>query len=175
MKTLVLSAAFEPISFIGFKSVFSLLRRDAVEVMSFWPDEHLVINMPYPAVVRLKSFKIRQKACTRHQAASYSRNVVFVRDGFRCCYCGTELTYKNATIDHVLPKFHGGGTTWENCVTSCQPCNSQKSDLLLAKSGLKLRRIPTAPTSRHFWTARLHSNMPPKNEWHPDWFDYVSS
>lgn len=175
-KTLVLSAAYEPISCIGFKSVFSLLRRDAVEVISEWDKvEPFLPGVAYPAVVRLKGFKIRQKSVTRHQAAAFSRNVLFVRDGFRCGYCGAELHAKELTVDHILPRHHGGKTSWENCTTCCQPCNSLKGNLLLSKSGLKLRRVPNLPTSRHFWTARLHAGLPPKEDWHADWYDYLST
>ena len=36
-----------------------------------------------------------------------SRRSVFARDNFTCQYCG--MTSKELTIDHVVPKRHGGG------------------------------------------------------------------
>lgn len=172
-KTLVLSATFDPISFIGYKNVMSLVRRDVVEILSVWEDEELYKERFLPSVVRLKGFRIRQKTLEKQKVAHFNRSVMFVRDLYRCVYCDARLDYKSATVDHVLPRHHGGVTSWENCVTACFSCNSKKSDSLLAKSGLVLRRKPTIPNSRHFWAAKLHGSMPPPQDWHTDWSFYI--
>lgn len=43
-------------------------------------------------------------------------------------YCGRKFEMKQLNYDHVIPRAHGGCTTWENVVTSCVPCNSVKAD-----------------------------------------------
>lgn len=54
---------------------------------------------------------------------------VFMRDGFRCRYCGVSVD-DGAILhaDHVIPESKGGPTTMENLVTACIDCNLGKSD-----------------------------------------------
>jgi 5-methylcytosine-specific restriction endonuclease McrA len=40
-----------------------------------------------------------------------------------CAYCGR---HPHTTIDHFVPVMWGGGTTKQNCVPACTPCNSAK-------------------------------------------------
>lgn len=49
--------------------------------------------------------------------------MVFVRDGFKCVYCGATSAL---TIDHVVPVSCGGRNDPSNLVTACRPCNSSK-------------------------------------------------
>ena len=45
----------------------------------------------------------------------------------RCAYCGKKESKKRPlTQDHVIPLAKGGGTTRENIVPACGPCNSKK-------------------------------------------------
>ncbi|NJL19215.1 MAG: HNH endonuclease, partial [Bdellovibrionaceae bacterium] len=53
-----------------------------------------------------------------------TRQNVFLRDDFMCQYCGGKFDRKDLNIDHVVPRSHGGKTTWENVVCSCVPCNT---------------------------------------------------
>jgi len=54
---------------------------------------------------------------------------VFMRDGFRCRYCGVSVD-DGAILhaDHVVPESKGGPTTFENLVTACIDCNLGKSN-----------------------------------------------
>lgn len=51
------------------------------------------------------------------------RRAVYLRDGFRCHYCGSD---QRLTLDHKLPVSRGGGHTADNLVTCCKRCNSAK-------------------------------------------------
>ena len=64
---------------------------------------------------------------------------VYERDGYTCVYCRRECVahiaglpgptgdlYPIATIDHIIPKCRGGSNRFENLVTACARCNSQK-------------------------------------------------
>lgn len=43
-----------------------------------------------------------------------------------CSYCGRELTKKEATIDHIWPRYKGGPNTAENFCLACEECNTAK-------------------------------------------------
>lgn len=62
---------------------------------------------------------------------NFSREALYKRDQYTCQYCGEGLFPSECTNDHLVPKSKGGGTAWENCVTSCGKCNSQKGNNLL--------------------------------------------
>lgn len=58
---------------------------------------------------------------------------------YRCAYCGTKLTRKTASADHVIP-LGRGGTNWiDNIVPACLPCN-QRKNFLTAKEYLRRLR-----------------------------------
>lgn len=69
------------------------------------------------------------KLRTRGVVAVGLRFDVFMRDGFRCRYCGVSID-DGAILhaDHVIPQSKGGATTLENLVTACMDCNLGKSD-----------------------------------------------
>ena len=56
----------------------------------------------------------------------FSRLNILIRDNYTCQYCGKKLARSHLNLDHVVPRSHGGRTTWENVVTSCHKCNCFK-------------------------------------------------
>jgi len=49
--------------------------------------------------------------------------------GKSCAYCGIRLSIdgeKQRTVDHFIPKYHGGKDRWNNVVLSCVQCNKDK-------------------------------------------------
>lgn len=80
-------------------------------------------ELPMPAVVRvLRRFR-RDKLRIK-----FSRLNIYARDRFVCQYDGKRYDSEDLTFDHVLPRSKGGRTTWENIVTCCVECNSQKAN-----------------------------------------------
>jgi len=55
----------------------------------------------------------------------------------RCSYCGCDLNWHTATLDHVVPTSKGGTDSMDNLVLACQPCNVQKADKLLAEGDVQ--------------------------------------
>jgi hypothetical protein len=51
---------------------------------------------------------------------------VFERDGYKCRYCGKQLTRFTATLDHLQPVSEGGDNSFDNLVTACLHCNSRR-------------------------------------------------
>lgn len=104
-------------------------------------------NIPAPEVViltRYDKLRARQSAFDNHG--------LFIRDGYCCAYCGKKFTYENLTVDHVLPRSRGGGTTWENCVAACVPCNQRKADRTPKEARLALKTRPFQPR----WNPVMH-------------------
>lgn len=98
------------------------------------------LSVRVPEVIALREYDgypVRQVAFTR-------RNV-YRRDAFTCQYCGERPGVEHLTIDHVMPRSRGGGSSWENCVTACRRCNARKANRLAEELDLVLSRPPVAP------------------------------
>jgi hypothetical protein len=79
----------------------------------------------------ISSFRcgITQEADMARKAISRKiRFEVFKRDGFKCQYCGASAPDVVLHVDHINPVSKGGDNELINLITSCQPCNSGKSD-----------------------------------------------
>lgn len=57
---------------------------------------------------------------------------VLKRDAFTCQYCGKSAPDVILHLDHIKPVSKGGSNGIMNLVTSCQSCNSGKSDVELS-------------------------------------------
>lgn len=68
---------------------------------------------------------------------------IFKRDNFQCQYCGRNPKEDKCklVIDHIIPKSKRGLFIFENLTTSCEECNSGKSDILLEKRQLNKLEI----------------------------------
>ena len=81
----------------------------------------------------------RRYHSTRQPAYLKTRFEVFKRDGFKCVYCGRDVSDGVKLVaDHIYPRAKGGLYTMDNLVTACEDCNLGKSDILLhAQGGLE--------------------------------------
>ena len=118
-------------------------------------------QMYLPSVISLKTY------IKPNRNPIFSRFNVFLRDKFSCQYCGSK---KDLTFDHLIPRSHGGETTWENIVTACSGCNVKKGGKLLKLSGMKLAQYPYQPSTEDLH--RNGKNFPP-NYLHKSWMDYL--
>ncbi len=48
------------------------------------------------------------------------------RQGSQCLYCGAEIGWSGAEMDHIVPRASGGNSTRANLVAVCRDCNSAK-------------------------------------------------
>ena len=60
--------------------------------------------------------------------SSTVRFEVFMRDGFRCVYCGRDSQQSVLELDHIEPVSLGGSDDPWNLVAACTACNSAKSN-----------------------------------------------
>jgi len=168
MSTLILNADATPVSMlplstIGWEEAIRYLVTDKAVVLE-WYDDWVVHSQKWetkvPAVMILKEFQ-KKKNTVR-----FSKQNVFLRDGYRCVYCEEDLNRKTATLDHVLPSSHGGKTVWENCVTACGPCNASKGN----NKKIVPKAKPYKPT--YFQLAEKRKRMSWDHQ-HPSWKNYL--
>lgn len=159
-RTLLLNQGYEPLATISWQRAISLLTLGKVEVVEEYDRDvrsrYLVIRLP--AVVRLISAFRRHK-----QQVKFSRYNILARDRWKCQYCGTSVNGNTMTMDHVVPRAHGGTTCWENIVTACSSCNGAKADMTLQQSKMKLRKMPKRPTWVPLFSIQLSG--PPPEQW----------
>lgn len=108
------------------------------------PDEDYLkavdFEVKVPRIVRLTRFD-RMPV----QTVRFNRRNLFARDDYRCQYCGKAEPTHKLSLDHVVPRSHGGGTNWENIVCSCLKCNSRKGGRTPQQARMKLLTHPAKP------------------------------
>ncbi len=82
-------------------------------------------TFPVPSVIRRRTYiNIRQ----RREASGMKRTRIYMRDKFRCQYCGDRKAPRELTLDHILPRSRGGDNSPFNVVTACVSCNQRKGN-----------------------------------------------
>lgn len=108
-------------------------------------DEDLIhapgFQFKVPAVIVLQHYQRCPPRTVR-----FNRRNIYVRDRFRCQYCGSVPGREQLTIDHVVPRSKGGRSTWNNVVVACISCNSSKGDRLPSECGMVPRVAPKRPS-----------------------------
>lgn len=97
-------------------------------------------ELKVPRIVRLTRFDRMPT-----QSVKFNRRNLFARDDYRCQYCGKAEPIHQLSLDHVVPRSHGGATTWENIVCSCVRCNSRKGGRTPKQARMKLLSQPAKP------------------------------
>jgi 5-methylcytosine-specific restriction endonuclease McrA len=138
---LVLNATYEPINVCTVRRAVVLLLKEKAEVIEQSERQLHSANasITRPAVIRLVTYvKVPRDTHKR----KITRRAVFARDDWTCQYCGSRA---QLTVDHVIPRSKGGGSTWDNIVAACAPCNRRKGDALPRQAGMTLTRPPRVP------------------------------
>lgn len=95
-------------------------------------------NYSAPAVLRLRYY-IKPK---EYRRVRLSRENIFLRDHYQCQYCGVDFSYKELTLDHVMPISRGGPKSWKNLVTACHKCNHKKGSRTPGEANMPLLSKP---------------------------------
>lgn len=64
------------------------------------------------------------------------RLAIYLRDEFRCVYCGRNLHGADPTeitLDHITTWVNGGSNLPTNLITACRHCNCSRQDKPLSK------------------------------------------
>jgi 5-methylcytosine-specific restriction endonuclease McrA len=165
---LVLNADLQPVNYFP----LSLITwEDAIKAV--YEKTHFVVA-EYERIVHSPSIRMRIPsvlALCRYQPVpkhvAFTRFNVFLRDRFRCQYCGRKKhDSRELTFDHVRPRSQGGQTCWENVVACCSPCNTEKD----CQTSMRPLRLPHQPTSSELMAAKRAF---PPNYLHETWRDYL--
>ncbi len=143
---LVLNATYEPINVCTVRRAVVLLLKEKAEIVEHagWELHSASRTVSRPMVIRLVTY-VRIPRDTHRR--KITRRAVFARDDWTCQYCGARA---NLTVDHVIPRSKGGGSSWDNIVASCAPCNRRKGDALPRQVGMRLLKQPRTPNPRVF-------------------------
>jgi 5-methylcytosine-specific restriction endonuclease McrA len=165
---LVLNRFYMAIRVVNVRRAFTLLYRDCAEVIEnengqyasynfeSWcelsvltsadkqPGEEFIqavgFELQVPRILRLTRFDKLPM-----QTVRFNRRNLFARDEHRCQYCGREEPSHQLSLDHVIPRSHGGPTSWENIVCCCLRCNSRKGGRTPKEARMKLLTQPVKP------------------------------
>jgi 5-methylcytosine-specific restriction endonuclease McrA len=103
-----------------------------------------------PKIIRLLKYDRVPRTMVK-----FNRKNIFLRDEFRCQYCGDRFATQNLSLDHVLPRCRGGNDSWENVVCACRKCNVTKGGRTPDEARMTLLRRPTKPARSPILTRQL--------------------
>ena len=142
MKTLILNADAQPLSIlplsiVDWEEAIKLVTLNRVDIIHEYDFEvhSPSTTMKVPSVLMLKDYIKYDKSI------KFSKYNLYLRDLFECQYCGVKFPSHHLTLDHVIPRFLGGKTTWNNSVASCEECNIKKAN----KTNIKPKINPYKP------------------------------
>ena len=146
---LVLNASYEPINVCAARRALILILKGVAAAEEHAPNHVHSFNRltTLPSVIRLLEYRRIPQ-----QSRALSRKNILLRDRYTCQYCYRILPSVELTLDHVQPRSRGGGSSWENLVACCHPCNNRKGSRTPEEAGMKLAKAPrpfSLHTSRH--------------------------
>ena len=168
MSVLLLNADAQPINYlplslVSWQDAVRYMVLDKIRVIS-WYDDWTVRSMNWetrvPAIIMFRDYQ-KPKTSVR-----VSRRNVYLRDRWRCQYCGIAVTEKTATLDHVVPVSKGGKSNWTNLSTACKKCNWSKGD----KTNIFPKILPYKPDYYDLANKRKLQGYVIE---HPSWEDYL--
>lgn len=142
-QTIVVDSAYNYVGEVEWTRAISLVVTDEASILIARKDGSMIrsahLTFPRPLVVALKRYvgiKGMQKFKPTDRA---TRNLILIRDDWTCYMCNEY----GDTMEHLLPKSRGGGSTWGNLAVACQPCNELKGDKTPEEHGYAWPKIPT--------------------------------
>jgi 5-methylcytosine-specific restriction endonuclease McrA len=128
-RVLLLNFSYEPLGTVGVARAMTLFVRSAVTVEEFDGENVLrSVRQTFrvPSVIRLRRYVHLRR--NKQARAQVRRAQIYMRDQYRCQYCGEHKSAALLTLDHILPRAQGGTSTPENLVAACEKCNGRKGN-----------------------------------------------
>ena len=137
-RVLLLNQTYEPLGTVSVARAVIMVFKNTVTVEEL--DGNRVLRsaraeFPVPSVIRRRIYiNVRR----RREASSMKRLRIYMRDKYRCQYCGEKKPVGALTLDHILPRSRGGDNSPVNVVTACVSCNNRKGDRTPAEARMPL-------------------------------------
>jgi 5-methylcytosine-specific restriction endonuclease McrA len=127
-RVLLLNFSYEPLGTVGVARAMCMMFRGSISVEDF--DGENMIHSPtkafrVPSVIRLTKYV---NVFRKRRDTAMKRARIYIRDRYRCQYCGDQKTAADLTLDHILPRAQGGESTPQNLVSACIKCNQRKGN-----------------------------------------------
>lgn len=149
MPVLVLNSSLQPLSVIPERRLIVLLSKqkvtfvdDSVRSLIEESIQARRLELERPVIVQLLA-NVR----VPRVALQPTRSNILLRDDETCQYCGKRS--RDLTIDHIIPRSRGGGSSWENLVACCKACNGKKGNRFLKEVNMHLLRQPRPLTHEY--------------------------
>ncbi len=158
-KVLVLNQDYQAVTVCSAERAFVLVLLNKAELINARAAKAMRSvskEFRYPSIIRLNRF-----VNLPFKKVALSRVNIYKRDGHACVYCNAK---DQLTLDHVLPRSRGGRDSWDNLVTACQRCNTEKGDRTPEEADLQLRQKPFRP-SFIMYLRDFHGKV--QDEWRP--------
>jgi 5-methylcytosine-specific restriction endonuclease McrA len=137
-RVLLLNQTYEPLGTVSVARAIIMTFKNTVTVEELDGDRVLRsvrAEFPVPSVIRRRIYiNVRR----RREQSGMKRLRIYMRDKFRCQYCGEKKAVAELTLDHILPRSRGGDNSPLNIVTACVACNNRKSNRTPAEARMPL-------------------------------------
>lgn len=125
-RVLLLNQTYEPLGTVSVARAIIMVFKQTVSVEE-WDGQRVLRSaheeFPVPSVIRRRVYiNIRR----RREASGMKRLRIYMRDKFRCQYCGEKKQAGELTLDHIFPRSRGGENSPVNIVAACLACNNRK-------------------------------------------------
>ena len=127
-RVLLLNQTYEPLGTVSVARAIIMNFKNSVFVEE-WDGDRVLRSVreefPVPSVIRRRTYiNVRR----RREASGMKRLRIYMRDKFRCQYCGEKRGVAELTLDHIQPRSRGGDNSPVNIVTACIACNNRKGN-----------------------------------------------
>ena len=143
-RVLLLNQTYEPLGTVSVARAVIMTFKNSVTVEECDGDRVLRsahAEFPVPSVIRRRDYiNVRR----RREAAGAKRMRIYLRDKYRCQYCGAKQGAGELTLDHILPRSRGGDNSPVNIVTACVECNQRKGNRTPDEARMPLLTSQTA-------------------------------
>ena len=143
-RVLLLNQTYEPLGTVSVARAVVMTFKDTVYVEEWDGDRVLrsvTAEFQVPSVIRRRTYlNIRR----RREQAGMKRLRIYMRDKFRCQYCGEKKKAPELTLDHIMPRSRGGDNSPVNVVAACMACNGRKGNRTPAEARMPLLTSQTA-------------------------------
>lgn len=159
-EVLLLNANYEPLNVCTMRRAMALMLLGKAEAIHHRELPLLTVrgDLKAPSVLKMRYSVKRPMPELR-----LSRHSVLARDNYMCQYCGAKG--RELTIDHVVPRWVGGGQSWDNLVACCRRCNLKKGDKTPQQAQMKLLRRPKRPHFIPYLSLPLYLRAQNRDEW----------